>query len=970
MQRVLAFWSWNGDLEEDRLDEIIRGFQTAGIGGFFMHARAGLKVEYLSEEWFDRIRFSAETARKYGLEAWLYDENGWPSGYAGGRVPRRDPAFCQTWMLPVKAEQLRSDDEVLALFEGKNTAFVRRKNSSYADLMNPDAVRAFLDCTYEAYAREVGDLFGSAIPGIFTDEPQLSNHGYPYTEGLFELFEKKYGYSLKENLLLLTAPGANRVKYDYRRLVAERYRASYTGQIGAWCRAHGLLFTGHMAAEDGVFSQVQTQGSVMPCYADFGVPGIDVLGKRMPPVTLLKQVSSAAEQMNKPGVLSETFGASGHAARPSDWLDLWFFQAMHGINTACLHLSPYSATGRRKRDYPPTFSFHLNYYEKFDRVSRPMQKLAEYAAVGQRRTEVLVLNPVGGIFASYRNVRKSLPLKTFADTLTGGGVEEDCSELATAYRVLLENLLAVNVDFHLGDETLMRELRAEAGGGRLRVDGYAYRAVVLPLGISPSRETCALLEEFARGGGLLLYVQKLPERVEGEPSDLFRQWQVEGLLQPLTLGPSLMKKQLRCYGLRPVFELYGEEDFRPLPLGLTVRTCQEGEVVFVRNTLPGDCRARFSWEGKEYQLSLEGGENVVLDLRGEPSVYRPRADRLEALTCRPDEEVLLRKKVEFSYRPLEDNMMVVDDCEGWVEDQLILKGNTFRVNEAVHAAVREAAEVRIVWPFVNRGFSGPLTLVLEGSEELRSVRVNGREISPSGGWYYDPDFKTYDISGTLQEGENRVEALYSIRRTRAELEKGAFETESNIYFYNTEFEPIYLRGPFYVGGRSERRRNAEREFVNLTGEYLCRPEGQPDEANFPFYRGRAVYEGSFESAEEGEAEIRLACTYPLYGLSLNGGPEVFVTDGFARAGTVRKGRNTLTVTCRTGDRNMMGPFHYFDCDNEYTGPGTFAGIRGWEDNFNVKTPFLLIPEQTFTEGKNLIEERMGEMIEIKLVRRT
>ena len=81
-------------------------------------------------------------------------------------------------------------------------------------------------------------------------------------------------------------------------------------------------------------------------------------------------------------------------------------------------------------------------------------------------------------------------------------------------------------------------------------------------------------------------------------------------------------------------------------------------------------------------------------------------------------------------------------------------------------------------------------------------------------------------------------------------------------------------------------------------------------------------------------------------------------------------RNTLTVTCRTGDRNMMGPFHYFDCDNEYTGPGTFAGIRGWEDNFNVKTPFLLIPEQTFTEGKNLIEERMGEMIEIKLVRRT
>lgn len=963
MQRVLAFWSWNGDLEKNRLRAIIQGFKKAGIGGFFMHARAGLKVEYLSEEWFDRIRFSAETAKELGLEAWLYDENGWPSGYAGGRVPRKNPAFCQTWMLPVSREEIRPGDEVLACFETAN--FVRRKNPSYADLMNPDAVKAFLECTYEAYADKVGDLFGSAIRGIFTDEPQLSNYGYPFTEGLFELFRERYHYSLKDNLMLLTEPGANNVKYDYRRLVADRYRASFTGQIGAWCRDHGLLFTGHMAAEDGVVTQVQTQGSVMPCYADFGVPGIDVLGKKLPSITLVKQVSSAAEQLGKTGVLSETFGTSGHAARPSDWLDIWFFQTMYGINTACLHLSPYSMAGRRKRDYPPTFSSHLNYYAHFDKISEPLKRLAEYAAAGKRKTEVLVLNPVGGVFATYRNLRSAIPVHTFADILKSEGTEEDCSELATAYRLLQESLLAANVDFHLGDETLLKGARVQEG--KLWVGDYGYRAIVLPLGISPAKGTCELLEQWIRQGGLLLFTQKLPETVEGLPSDLFRKWYDEGLMQPLTLRLPLMKKQLQCYGIRPVFELR-DKNGRPLEVRMSVRTCEEGEVVFVQNTLPGDCLAKFSL-GTEFALPLEAGESVVLDLRGQPSVYRPRSNRLEPLSG-DREEVLIRKKVKFEYRPQDDNLLVVDECEGWVNGQRILKGDTFRVNEAVHAAIQEAADVRIVWSFRNRDYRGPLSLVLERSDEMLGARLNGKEIVPSGDWYYDPDFLCYDIGGALRPGENRLEAEYRIRRTRAELEKGAFETESNIYFYNTEFEPVYLRGPFFVEGNFERRRNAATSFFNVREEALCQPTGRPSEKEFPFYRGAVVYEGCLISEEEGEAEIRLDCRYPLYSLSLNGGPEAFVTDGFAKAGKLRKGQNTLRVRCFTSDRNMMGPFHYFDCDNEYTGPGTFAGIKGWEDHFNIKTPFLLIPEETFTEGKNVTEERLGELIEIQLVRRT
>ena len=57
-----------------------------GFGGFFLHARSGLKTPYFSDEWFDCIRACSEKAKELGLKPWLYDENGWPSGAAGGKL--------------------------------------------------------------------------------------------------------------------------------------------------------------------------------------------------------------------------------------------------------------------------------------------------------------------------------------------------------------------------------------------------------------------------------------------------------------------------------------------------------------------------------------------------------------------------------------------------------------------------------------------------------------------------------------------------------------------------------------------------------------------------------------------------------------------------------------------------------------------------------------------------------------------
>jgi hypothetical protein len=87
------FWFWNGDLEPRELVRQIRSMSEQGIGGFIIHSRMGRTIEYLSETWFDRCQLAIEEAARLGMKVWIYDEDNWPSGYAGGRVLAADPTL-------------------------------------------------------------------------------------------------------------------------------------------------------------------------------------------------------------------------------------------------------------------------------------------------------------------------------------------------------------------------------------------------------------------------------------------------------------------------------------------------------------------------------------------------------------------------------------------------------------------------------------------------------------------------------------------------------------------------------------------------------------------------------------------------------------------------------------------------------------------------------------------------------------
>ena len=190
--RSIPFWSWNNSLDEAELCRQIDDMKAAGIGGFIMHARTGLKEEYLGEKWFSCIEACLDKAKTLGMEAGVYDENGWPSGFVGGKLLENE-AFRARYL---EYAEGAFDPAAFAVFVRRGGGFVRvegeqageteyhnvylRVSPANTDILDPAVVDAFIAETHEKYYAQFKDRFGKELAGFFTDEPQYYRWGTPY----------------------------------------------------------------------------------------------------------------------------------------------------------------------------------------------------------------------------------------------------------------------------------------------------------------------------------------------------------------------------------------------------------------------------------------------------------------------------------------------------------------------------------------------------------------------------------------------------------------------------------------------------------------------------------------------------------------------------------------------------------------------------------------------------------------------
>ena len=146
--RCIPFWSWNDKLNADKLVKQVEWMDENGVGGFFMHARGGLKTEYLGEEWFECIDACSKRAQELGMEAYAYDENGWPSGFVGGKL----------------LEDMENRDRYLSTSEGE---YDSNALASY-DISGDDLVRVYgpVSCERSPNTRNKNNINPYIIPKI------------------------------------------------------------------------------------------------------------------------------------------------------------------------------------------------------------------------------------------------------------------------------------------------------------------------------------------------------------------------------------------------------------------------------------------------------------------------------------------------------------------------------------------------------------------------------------------------------------------------------------------------------------------------------------------------------------------------------------------------------------------------------------------------------------------------------------
>ena len=547
--RGAPFWSWNDDLKVEELARQARDMRAHGMGGFFMHSREGLETVYMSPEWLECIRETIKVAKEQGMGAWLYDEDRWPSGAAGGLVPARGGDAFRAKVLTVEeCSSLPADTEnVLAVFaatvDGREIISYRRldpaasdetlaagekalvfrrevsgpsewyNDDAPSDNLNPDSVAAFLDITYEAYREEIGDEFGKTIPGIFTDEPNVfapsvrsGLPALPWTDGLTAHFAERRGYDLLDLIPYLFYDGAETAKarHDYWRTISERFTEAFSKQIGEWCGRYNLAFTGHYLLENEMGRGIIRGGAIMPHYLYQHVPGIDMLTEQNHEFLTIKQCSSVANQFDRKRVLSETYGCSGwrFTFEGQKWNGDW--QYVLGVNLRCQHLALYTLRGCRKRDYPPAFNYNTTWWKYNKVVEDYFARVGLLMTQGHAVRDVLLLHPVATGWSMLREGEDSL------DAVDAYG--EGLNDFAQA-------LLATHYDFDFGDEQIMAA-EAQVKDQALCVGRAPYKVVVVPPDMRTLlASTVDLLEGLVQAGGKVIAVEPTPTMLEAEPSE-------------------------------------------------------------------------------------------------------------------------------------------------------------------------------------------------------------------------------------------------------------------------------------------------------------------------------------------------------------------------------------------------------------------------------------------------------------------
>ncbi|MFG0248031.1 MAG: glycosyl hydrolase [Phycisphaeraceae bacterium JB051] len=961
--RAIPFWSLNDRLDLDEIRRQLQAFKRGGFGGAYLHSRIGLLTPYLGDDWWEAMDAGVDECQKLGIEAWFYDEDKWPSGFAGGIVPLQSDDYHARYIARISHDrQLPEDATLLAKDEHWQYACCKVQmgnawfnGTCWVDLLNPDMVKAFIDCTYQPYAQRYAKNDRNILRGIFTDEPQFNPRWtiadcapLPFSPIILDDFKQRCGYDLTDHMASLyddVDDLSAKVRLDYFRTLGWRLEQSFTRQIADYCSKTDMTWTGHYNGEQWFLSILQNVGNMMIQYRHMQQPGIDHLGLsfgHMPDIHAMRALSSVANQYGQQRRLSEMFGISGQNMSFEDRCWIADGHAIMGINHICPHLTLYSMKGCRKRDYPPTISPQQPWWEFNKPAEDRMARSAMLSSQGKYAAELLVIHPLESAYIDL--------------THGGHGKQQPLTDRYEQFLNVIQVLQDHHRDYDLGDEQILADI-GKVTDGKLQVGQMCYDCIVIPCMATIRPTTLTLIEQLLEAGGKVIIVDHLPQRVEGLPDDEA----IKPLKNKAILTSANALASTLAHIKTPAVTLTG----------------QMTEQVWIHRRIVDD---------KPLVMLLNRNRlhtiNITVDIKDltDPICFNPTTNLVHAVNqpielelapaqtlfigdgslCPEDQRdpMPASKGAVISFIDLADTWQLKRDSPNSItlDFASISKdaGQTWGAYEpvlAIHERMTRdqwSGDLTLRYKAKIDTLPSDCSLVIEQSQIYSQVRVNGKVINTSDQTFWtDRTMHCQNITELLQVGEILIEldvAYVAPMPTSLDAVKR----------YGTEIENVYLIGNFGVNAtvsdkpQTPTQRSTETMLPNV-GIQRFNDFSMGDEISeladitadltlhgYPFFTGQLRLTTTFDLPDiQTGKRYWLELDRPNVTVvvpTVNGQKlqplawcpwELDITDSLIN------GENTIELELVNSLRNLLGPLHHRDGELTRVAPQSFGGGSSW-----------------------------------------
>lgn len=950
------FWVWNEIITKKGIDEQLKGYKERGINQVILHPRPGLITTYLTAEWFGLVKYSVEKAKSLGMKIWLYDENSYPSGFAGGEVPAQLPDTQGKMLQLIKTSDVpKITDEIAFILRNEGDKFTEVskpevKNGeeyyvfvyklagksawyggySYVDIMQRKTTDKFLEVTHEQYKKYIGSEFGKTVPGIFTDEPNISVTGGAnvicYTPALFDYFKKRWGYDLKVNMPLLFDETGDwkKVRHNYYSALLDLLVENWAMPVHNFCERNNIAMTGHYWEHDWPIPKGIPDNMALAAYQQ--VPGIDLLMNQYSSQPyaqfgnsrFVRELRSVANQMGRARTLSETYGAAGWDLTFNDMKRIGDWEYVLGINLMNQHLSYYSITGPRKRDHPNSFSYHSPYWNDYKTLADYYSRLSLVMSEGVQQNKILVLQPTTTAWIYY-NLYSS-----FNNQDPNHAKDRPFDKLASSFNDFVNSLESWQVEYDLGCEDIIKK-HWQIANEQLSVGACSYKLLVIPsLMDNLDTETVSVIEKYLAAGGKVLSTGILPTCIDGSENDRIKllaekyrdNWKQVKVITRQAIT-SMLEPEITFSNVTPANFVFHQR-----------RKLADSEILFIVNSSKE--------ETAKGSFSIDGGSIEVMDCftgKSAPYAFTKDNGKVNAefempacgsllLCIKPEAgKNLDKKEIKESIVAFEEpvkierkspNVLTIDFCDLKIGEKTWkdlyfyqAQTETFKAvgmpKSPWDNSVQYKSDVISKNNFpAGSGFTADFNFTVDAGVDLKGIKlvaerpnifkvfINDKPVNAVPGKYWlDKDFGVYEIGAFVKEGINRV----TVKRM-----------PMSIY---AELESVYLLGNFSLVPQEPGFKITPAKKIEL---------GAWNKQGMQFYGDKVAYSHSvnIENLKD-DYLVKLSkwegsCA-EVYVNNKKAGIIAFAPHEMNITKLLRKGKNEIRIEVIGTLRNTLGPHH-------------------------------------------------------------